>query len=70
MKTCQTCKCWSVWFPGECDKVGNIPATRNPATLFDIYADAADDTGLHCGLKTGPEFGCIHHEEKNETKSE
>jgi hypothetical protein len=26
---------------------------------FAIYADASDDSGLECGLKTGPMFGCI-----------
>ena len=26
---------------------------------FAIYADASDDSGLTCGLKTGAMFGCI-----------
>ena len=24
-----------------------------------IYADASDDSGLVCGLRTGPMFGCV-----------
>jgi hypothetical protein len=60
MGTCKTCKWWDD--NGQCDKVGNIQATKHPNTLFDIICDAADDTGLWAALKTGPDFGCTYHE--------
>jgi hypothetical protein len=30
-----------------------------PDDGFAYYASASDDSGLECGLKTGPYFGCI-----------
>lgn len=29
---------------------------------FAIFAEASDDHGLNCGLKTGPMFGCVKFE--------
>ena len=34
-------------------------ADKIPDDGFAIYADAHDDSGLECGLKTGPLFSCI-----------
>ena len=57
MQPCKTCKWWK---QGECDFVNTIHAS-NPETRFEIEATAADDHGLESELRTGPNFGCIHH---------
>lgn len=69
MERCKTCKFWTtreiysnhnyhdVTVCDRCDIV-------NDPQGFNVSASAADDTSLDCWLQTGPEFGCIHHEEK------
>ena len=57
MGNCKDCKFWR---SGECDKVDWIG--EEEVVYVDsaaMYADAADDTNLRCGLKTGPMFGCV-----------
>lgn len=61
MQTCKTCVYWE---SGECDLVNCIQ--RDPNTRFEIEANAADDTDLRASLKTGPDFGCIHHSPRSE----
>ena len=33
--------------------------SKPEADSFTLYADALDDSGLQCGIITGPEFGCL-----------
>lgn len=57
MSTCKDCKFWR---EGECGRLEWVPERATvPADNAAIYADALDDSGLTCGLKTGPDFGCI-----------
>ena len=58
--TCKNCVFWGSWKKGACDKVGDMNATREPATLFDLQLQADDDSNLNGWLITGPDFGCIH----------
>lgn len=63
MKTCKTCKWWD---EGVCEIVDTIHADQ-PATTFQIEVKVADDHGLDVKLRTGPDFGCIHHANKDES---
>lgn len=63
--TCKTCKLWGRYRKGECDRVGDLVATHDPATMFDLEFGALDDTDVYARLMTGPDFGCIHHAPKN-----
>ena len=56
METCATCKYWGTHFSGACDKVNNIPESKEK--FFEIEATAHDDSGLEAMLITGPDFGC------------
>jgi hypothetical protein len=62
MNTCKTCKWWGKWEPTICDKVTHD--FGKPNTQFELIIHADDDSNLWGALKTGPDFGCIHHEEK------
>jgi hypothetical protein len=71
MNTCKSCKYWNGGdkSTGECDKADITGYERNPKpktdpTIFEIYADASDDTGMIVYLTTGCNFGCIHHSPK------
>jgi len=67
MKRCKTC-IW--WRNGACVVVGTLEAVSNPNTLFCIDAGADDDQGSWELLLTGPDFGCIHHQGKdNDSKA-
>ena len=70
MGNCKDCKHWehhSEDFYGknlkewhECEAVGGADYDEKiPDDGFALYADAADDTDLSSGLKTGPMFGCF-----------
>lgn len=59
MPTCKTC-CW--WEDGCCNVI-DTTIVEKPATRFEIEVRVADDSGLNVKLKTGPDFGCVHHEE-------
>jgi hypothetical protein len=67
MNTCKTCKWWNnnplgneipnTW--GYCDELERISGDIPPVDgLLAIYADA---------ILTGPDFGCVHHQEKETT---
>jgi len=62
MGTCKTCFWWNREYPGCCGAVDTIQ-TEKPDTLFSISAYGPDDTWLETYLRTGPDFGCIHHKE-------
>jgi len=55
-KTCKTCKWWE---DGVCDAIDRI---LDGPVRFEIVVKVADDHGLDSKLKTGPDFGCVHHE--------
>lgn len=61
---CKDCKKWSK-ATNECYLASwepqNIKLKDNEIIFF---ADAADDSGLMAGVRTGPNFGCIRFEEK------
>ena len=58
-KTCKNCRFWGNYRKGECDAVDrNFP--DKPTALFEIDIHVSYDTGLRCGLITGPDFGCVH----------
>ena len=62
MQTCKTCRYWGAMYEGSCDKVDTIISDINKR--FEIKVWVADDHGLDTQLRTGSEFGCIHHEIK------
>jgi hypothetical protein len=57
--TCKTCKWWD---NGRCELEGS--ESIRPATRFEIEVTVDDDTNLQSCLRTGPDFGCIHHKPK------
>lgn len=71
-KLCKNCKWWD---DGICEALQSnyIVNTKSlydkqyqteDKTGFNIFADAADDTGLNAFMITGPEFGCVKFVEK------
>ena len=59
---CKDCKYWS---DGECvdldlDTFNDMKLEGSDRALYYIM----DDSGLDCGLKTGPEFGCVRFRKK------
>lgn len=65
MMTCKTCKYWDKdqhngAVTGQCDMVDN-------SDLIRIKVDVSDDTGLWVTVITKENFGCIHHQTKDET---
>lgn len=60
MPTCKTCRYWE---NGICDAV-DCRVAEVPQTLFEIEVRVSDDTGLNIKLRTGPDFGCVLHEDK------
>lgn len=70
-KTCKTCMWWRKPRPkgdtGECRLVGaeSLPA----ASGFDVEVTVDDDHNLDWELKTGQDFGCVHHTPKPEVAS-
>ena len=59
---CKYCKYWSY---GECvdldlDTFNDMKLEGSDRALYYIM----DDSGLDCGLKTGPEFGCVRFRKK------
>ena len=63
IKLCKYCKYWSY---RECvdldlDTFNNIKLEGSDRAL---YYSVKDDSGLDCGLKTGPEFGCVRFRKK------
>lgn len=74
MNRCATCKHFGTdYHPNkdglaDCGFVGTNPATDNKATAVAIKASAADDQGLSALLMVGPQFGCVHHDERKTRK--
>ena len=63
MMLCKDCKYWSY---GECvdldlDTFNDMKLEGSDRALYYIVMD---DSGLDCGLKTGPEFGCVRFRKK------
>ncbi len=56
MGTCKTCRWW--YNHGTCDFVDQ---DQSPSTRLSIKVTVADDHDLDVSLRTGPDFGCIHH---------
>ncbi len=56
METCKTCKFWN---NGICNFVDN--KSDKDLQCFEIVVRVNDDHGLSASLKTGPNFGCVHH---------
>lgn len=67
MNTCKSCKFWD---NGECNFVNvppnNVPPNNVPQR-FEIVVRVSDDHNLAVSLKTGPDFGCVHHSAKQGT---
>ena len=62
MGLCKDCK---YWINGECvdldlDTFNDMKLEGSDRALYYIM----DDSGLDCGLKTGPEFGCVRFRKK------
>lgn len=67
MGKCKDCASWVKYFNEGfkvCDRWTDMDIEKDPETLFEVGADAADDTNLSCWLQTGPDFGCIHFKPK------
>lgn len=62
MKNCKSC---AFWDNGTCDFVDR-KLDEDPGR-FEIDVRVSDDTGLNATLKTGPDFGCVHHSAKQGT---
>jgi hypothetical protein len=61
-KVCRTCLYWD---DGRCEAVDyRLDKSKGQRRRFDVVARADDDSGLVTELRTGPEFGCAHHEPK------
>ena len=64
MGLCKDCK---YWYHGECDDI-DLDKTFNDMKLEGsdrvLRFIVDDDSGLDCGLKTGPEFGCVRFRKK------
>ena len=60
MNYCKDCKYWETRYnTHECLLPEWVEVEGNAEEDgMAFYADAADDTNLHAGLKTGPLFGC------------
>jgi len=68
MKTCKTCKYWSVIFdngknnPNDCDFIRCIQSDKSKSMRVEF--ETLDDSGLDIHFMTGPEFSCIHWKSK------
>lgn len=58
METCKTC---SWWIARTCERI-ELSNSKPKDKEAEIFADSADDHGLNAKLVTGPDFGCILHE--------
>lgn len=74
MNTCKNCRHWEhiTTMEGkqytECNAVNWADRyDKIEGNNFAVYGDAADDTGLDAGLKTGPDFSCVQFRPKQHT---
>lgn len=81
-KTCKNCKWWGVDYDNSCDapqadvtyRPAGLPfpshlekiRTLSDSAGFIIEATAVDDTGLSASLITGPDFGCVKFQQKDQ----
>ena len=58
MMLCKDCRHWN---HGECVDIGLyiFNDMKLEGSDRELYYSVDDDSGLDCGLKTGPEFGCV-----------
>lgn len=63
---CKNCKFWGRYREGCCDRQGSI--FENNLAGFEADARVLDDSGLDIFLRTGPEFGCVHFQNKRGKK--
>lgn len=61
-KTCKNCRWWRD--KEFCDRWSSRPELDIKKDGFDILVEVDDDSGLWMCLTTGPDFGCVHFEEK------
>lgn len=63
MGLCKDCK---YWYCGECDnlELEDFNDMKLEGSDRELYYRVDDDSGLDCGLKTGPEFGCVRFRKK------
>jgi len=59
---CKDCKFWGRYRDGSCDR-GDY-AQDAPGTEFEFDYSVLDDSGLDIWIVTGPNFGCLHFENK------
>jgi len=61
MERCKTCLYWR--HCRECDypNIAHPQIKATPEELFEVRVWVADDHGLEVSIRTGPEFGCLHH---------
>lgn len=71
IKYCKDCKYWETHkSPDGNNWTTCVVVTLSPYDApiaedgFAIYAEAAEDSWLTCGIKTGPLFGCTKFEAK------
>jgi hypothetical protein len=62
---CKDCEYWAHDTWDDCDRVlfDRVGDENDPAK-FSYHVDASDDQGLEFRLIVGPEFGCVHFEQK------
>lgn len=69
--TCKTCKHWRLRNYSRkeqfhvCERVDGTDSLTDDTTgnNFAMFVTVADSTDLNTDLKTGPDFGCVLHEE-------
>lgn len=70
--TCNTCKHWGPNGSGSTLPNPEMGACRNATMITDSVSDIrSDGMCIDCGdgdqvLVTGPDFGCVHHDFKDE----
>jgi hypothetical protein len=68
--TCKTCRWWGMYkdaWKGESKACGSPILVDIDGHKDGYLAVSGDGFGLDypvCDLMTGPDFGCVHHEEK------
>ncbi len=67
MNRCKTCKWWK-WYKDELDQFHPPPVQFECKGPHTAYRDSEGmiDGEDYVGVWTGPDFGCIHHEETQE----
>lgn len=68
---CKDCKYWEAHIDMRNKQWNSCEAARwvdfdeqIGDTDLAVYADAIDDSGLQCGIKTGPMFGCVKYQQR------